>query len=98
MKALTTCLSVILASAVLLSSVHSLQLADDVGKKVMADDGLHKIGVELHHHSDKGSNLLKNTVDQTAYADGRSLRLRDHKKELSHPFKTNNWLKNWWQL
>ena len=85
-------LGIMIASAVLMGSLHMSRVIDD--HKVLAHDdgGVVKLSVDLHHHSDKsGTNLGDNGV----YTDGRSLKLhRHHKQKL----RAGQWLHDWWQL
>ena len=104
---LTPYISIVIASAVLLSSLHVSQvlgtaaLAHDQDKKVSTHDdtSVGKIASELHHHSDKsGSQLIKDAGDHQLYADSRSLRLRAHKKEHLRDRLAARWARAWHEM
>jgi hypothetical protein len=98
---LTTGISIVIATLVLLSSLHAVQVLGAAtavpsmdGKKDLHDDAqTGKLISELHHHSDKsGAQLIKDGGDHSMYADSRSLRLL-HKKESVRARLVARWLR-----
>jgi hypothetical protein len=107
-KHLVATLSIFLASAVMLSSIHASQVwgvaampRDDYNKKLTHDDTSGnakdnaKIVQELHHHSDKsGSQLIKDGSDHSKYFDTRATRnMRDKKVTIKD--KLARWQRAW---
>lgn len=97
----TTGLSIIAIAAVLLSSLHAVQVAnvaatvsnDDTRKALSHDAMAAKVASELHHHTDKtGLQLIKDVGDHQMYADSRSLRLV-HKKDSIRSRLAAQWLR-----
>ena len=85
-------LGIMIASAVLMGSLHISKVIDD-HKVLSHDDGsVAKLSVDLHHHSDKSGTSLG---DNGVYADGRSLKLHRHHKPRAHASQR---LHDWWQL
>lgn len=106
-KHIAAALSIFIASAVLLSSIHATQVwgaatlpHDDASKKIVHDDGGNakegaKVVQELHHHSDKsGSQLIKDVSDHSKYFDVRTQRLLRDKKETIKD-KLARWQRAW---
>lgn len=108
-KHLAAALSIFIASAVLLSSLHATQVwgmavlpHNDNGKKLIHDDGGggatkdgSKIVQELHHHSDKsGSQLIKDVSDHSKIFDTRTQRILRDKKETIKD-KLARWQRAW---
>lgn len=98
----TTTLSIIIATLVLVSSMHMAQMfgaavvMHDDGKKISHDDTtVVKVASDMHHHADKtGSQLIKEATDHQVSADHRSLRLV-HKKDGLRNRIASQWLRLW---
>jgi hypothetical protein len=107
-KHLAAALSIFIASAVLLSSLHATHVwgiaalpHNDSGKKIIHDEGggnakdSAKIVQELHHHSDKsGSQLIKDVGDHSKIFDTRTQRILRDKKETVKD-KLARWQRAW---
>lgn len=101
---LTNSLCVVLASVVLMSSLHAGQVVTAALAGLRTnDDGLlqtHlKVSPDLHHHMDKsGMQLVKDAGDnQQMLADYRTLRtMRNTKKDLPYRYRLANWLQDSW--
>lgn len=97
---LTSLISIFIAGAVFLSSLHAVQvlgaatLTHEDAKKIGHDES-GKIIHDLHHHSDKsGSQLIKDAGDGSQYIDNRSMRLvRDKKTTIRE--KLARWQHAW---
>lgn len=106
-KHLAAALSIFIASAVLLSSLHATQVwgiaalphDDNSGKKIIHDEGgstkESKVVQDLHHHSDKsGSQLIKDVGDHSKIFDTRTQRILRDKKETIKD-KLARWQRAW---
>jgi hypothetical protein len=90
---LTPLLSFLIASAVLLSSLHAVQVLGAVA--LAHDESNAKVMHDIHHHTDKSApQLIKDAGDSSQYVDSRSMRLMRDKKTIIRD-KLARWQRAW---